>query len=245
MRHYLLTRSAYGPDVPLELNRYRLDLLRGVTSRSLASQTFRDVTWLVLTDPADPLKEERERVLWSSGLPFLTADAGNTERTDRRDRPWGPWHDHIDWSDATLTTRIDDDDAFAPWALSAFHDHAQRWIEGGRRYSRRRRIMTLPVGFRVSSGKVNPRIDRVNQFTSLYAPRGDRVCIMDMNHTNQRRLAVIIEISKAPGWLWLRHDGARSAQSRASQRDKEQMQPISAAIKECFDVDWNLIESLP
>lgn len=244
MRHYLLTRSAYGPDVPLAVNRYRLELLRGITSASLASQTFQDVTWIVLTDPADPLKEERERVLLASGLPFLTADAGSIERSDRRDRPWGPWHDHIDWSDATLTTRIDDDDAFAPWALSAFNDHAQRWAEHIR-YRKRRRIMTLPIGFRVSGGKANPRIDRVNQFTSLYAPRGDRTCIMDMNHTSQRRLATIIEISKAPGWLWLRHDGARSAQSRASLRDKEQMKPISPAIKECFSVDWDLIESLP
>ncbi len=242
MRHYLLTRSAYGPDVSLELNRYRLGLLRGVTSRSLASQTFRDVTWLVLIDPADPLLQEREDVLWASGLPFLTAPAGKIERQDRRDRPWGPWSDHIDWSDATLTTRIDDDDAFAPWALAKFHGHAAKWAEGRRA---RRTIFSLPLGLRVSAGRVSVRRDGLNQFTSLYAPRGDRVCIMDMNHTNQRRLAMIIEISKAPGWLWLRHDGARSAQSRASLRDKHLMEEISPAIRECFSVDWELIASLP
>jgi hypothetical protein len=243
VRHYLLTRSAYGPDVPIEVNRYRLELTRGITSRSLASQTYQDVTWLVLTDPADPLKEERERVLWESGLPFLTADAGSIERTNRYDRPQGPWHAHLDFSDATLTTRIDDDDAFAPWALSAFRDHAERYL--GMRRRRNRRIFTLPIGYRVSSGKANLRRDRVNQFTTMYAPRGDRCCIMDRNHTGQNRLAHLIDISHAPGWLWLRHDGARSAESRASNRDKHLMEPISEAVRDCFDVDWGLIASLP
>jgi hypothetical protein len=242
VRHYLLTRSAYGPDVPIEVNRYRLELTRGITARSLASQTYQDVTWLVLTDPADPLKEERESVLWESGLPFLTADAGQIERTARTDRPWGPWRDHIDWSEPTLTTRIDDDDAFAPWALSAFRDHAERYVL---RHRRIRRIFTLPVGFRVSSGKVNARRDRANQFTTMYAPRGDRTCVMDMNHTGQRRLAHMVDISTAPGWLWLRHDGARSKDSRASRLDKDLMEDISPEVRECFDVDWELIASLP
>jgi hypothetical protein len=242
VRHYLLTRSAYGPDVPIEVNRYRLELTRGITSRSLASQTYQDVTWLVLTDHADPLKEERESVLWESGLPFLTADAGSIERTARTDRPWGPWSDHIDWSEPTLTTRIDDDDAFAPWALSAFRDHAERYAV---RHRRIRRIFTLPIGFRVSGGKVNPRRDRANQFTTMYAPRGDRKCVMDINHTGQRKLAHMVDISTAPGWLWLRHDGARSAMSRASNLDKHLMEDISPEVRECFDVDWELIASLP
>ncbi len=243
MRHYLLTRSAYGPDVPIELNRYRLDLMRGITVRSLAAQTFKDVTWLVLTDPLDPLIEEREDALWESGLPFITAPAGDMERTDRRDKPWGPWKDHIDWSDATLTTRIDDDDAFAPWVLATFNHTALQWV--AERRGRRRRIFVLPRGYRVSGGKINERRDRVNQFTSLYAPHRDHCCVMDMNHTGQHRLARMIEISAEPGWLWLRHQGARSSMSRASNLQKELMKPIPDAIRARFDVDWDLITSLP
>jgi hypothetical protein len=79
----------------------------------------------------------------------------------------------------------------------------------------------------------------------MYAPRGDRACIMDMNHTGQRRLAHMVEISHAPGWLWLRHDGARSAMSRASNLEKHLMEAISPEVRECFDVDWGLIASLP
>ena len=243
MRHYILTRSAYGPDVPIEVNRHRLELMRGITAQSLASQTFRDATWLVLVHPADPLQEERRDVLAGAGLPFLTRLAGDMELRDRYDRPWGPWKDYIDWSDATLTTRIDDDDAFAPWALSAFQDHAERYV--ARRPRGRRIIFTLPIGFRVSAGKANVRRDKQNQFTTMYAPRGDRCCIMDMNHTGQRRLAMMVEISKAPGWLWLRHDGARSAGSIASNLDRDLMEPISDEIRQCFAVDWDLIGSLP
>ncbi len=245
MRHYLLTRSAYGPEVPIEMNRYRLDLLRGITVASLRSQSFRDVTWLVLTDPADALKEEREAALWESGLPFLTADAGLIERSDRRDRPWGPWKDHIDFSDATLTTRIDDDDAFAPWALKAFNDFGQRWAATRGRGRHGRRIMVLPIGYRVRSGRINQRRDRVNQFTTMYAARGDTTCIMDMNHTGQHRLAHLTEISQEPGWLWLRHEGARSSKSRASRLDSELMKPIPASVRSRFSVDWELIASLP
>jgi hypothetical protein len=243
VRHYLLTRSAYGPDVPIEVNRYRLELTRCITARSLASQTCQDVTWLVLIDVYDPLLFDRTEAFVASGLNVVLAPAGNIERTARTDRPWGPWAEFIDWSDATLTTRIDDDDAFAPWALSAFHDHAERYA-GARRH-RNRRIFTMPIGFRVSSGKINLRHDKVNQFTTMYSPRGDRTCIMDINHTGQRRLAPMLPISTAPGWLWLRHDGARSAMSRASNLDKADMEPISDAVRECFDVDWGLIASLP
>jgi Putative rhamnosyl transferase len=244
VRHYILTRSAYGPDVPIEVNRYRLDLLRGVTVPSLASQTSHDATWLVLVDEADPLKEEREAAYRDCGFPLLMASAGDMERNDRRDRPWTTsWRDNIDWSDATLTTRIDDDDAFAPWAIKAFRDYADRWSTS--RHGRQRRVFVMPLGYRVSGGKVDFRRDRANQFTSLYAPSGDRCCIMDMNHTSQRRLAQLVEISREPGWLWLRHGLARSALSRASNIDKDGMQPIGDDVRGRFNVDWNLIASLP
>jgi len=236
VRHYVLTRSAYSPDLPLEFNRYRLDLLRGITAASLRSQTHRDVTWLVLVDPADPLLREREDALCESGLPFMTAPAGDIVRSDRQDRPWGPWDDYLDFSDATLTTRIDDDDAFAPWALATFAEQGDRWTK-----RKRRRIFVLPVGYRVSDGRANLRHDKVNQFTTLYAPRGDRCSIMDMNHTGQRRLAQLFMLSQRPAWLWLRHAGARSHMSKASNFEREAMQPISDEVRSLFAVDWSLI----
>jgi hypothetical protein len=107
MRHYLLTRSAYAPDVPLEVNRKRLALTRGVLARSLAAQTFRDVTWVVMVDEADPLYDERVDALRSAGLPLILAHPGDIVRNDVHDLPWGPWAQNLDWSGPVLTTRID------------------------------------------------------------------------------------------------------------------------------------------
>ena len=87
MRQYLLTRSAYSRSLPIDRNRARLALLQGVTARSLAAQTQRDVTWLVLLDPTDPLLEPRKEAIRSAGLPVLFAPAGLLIRTSRHDNP--------------------------------------------------------------------------------------------------------------------------------------------------------------
>jgi hypothetical protein len=240
VKHYLLTRSAYGPRVPLEVNRRRLDILRGVTARSLAAQTQRDVTWLVLIDPRDPLLTERMAVLESVGLPLLTAPAGSLVRDHIKDRPQGPWARSIDWSGPVLTSRIDDDDAYMPWALAAFQE------KGEEREAHRgaRMVWVLPLGFRVAAGRLNQRSDMGSQFATLYAPRGDRTTIMDINHTSASQLAPVRVASEAPAWLWLRHELARSANSGASQRHRDRMRPVPKAIRREFPVDWDLIEAL-
>ncbi len=237
MKHYLLSRSAYGPEVSLEFNRYRLGLTAGITVPSLAAQTRHDVTWLVLVDPADPLIEERTEVLKRSGLDVLVEPAKDIKREARFDEPWGPWHDYLDWSDALLTSRIDDDDAYAPWVLDTFRESAERYT-ASRRARGARRIFVLPVGYRVADGRVNLRHDRVNQFSTMYAPRGDKACIMDMNHSAVRRLARVIILSRKPSWLWFRHDGARSAGSNASTRNRETMVAPSDEVRRTFPIDW-------
>lgn len=241
MKHYLLTRSAYGPDVPLWQNRARLDLMRGVLCRSLAAQTERDVTWLVLIDPADPLLAERTEALESAGLPLLLRDAGPMERRSVHDRPKGPWRHHIDWSQAVMTTRIDDDDAFAPWALALFHRNGlEREAKRGRRI-----VWVLGTGYRITSGRIAYRKDPVAQFSSLYAPRRDRTTIMDVNHCSIARLGQVNDGSEEPGWLWLRHLATRSINSRAENYQNETMGAITDDIRARFPVDWSLIESLP
>ncbi len=238
MRHYLLTRSAYAPSVPLEVNRYRLAITRGVTARSMAAQTSRDWTWLVLIDLADPLLPERMAAFVSSGVEVEFAPAGDIVRDDAHDKPWGPWADHLDWSDATLTTRIDDDDAFAPWVMETYRTKAEEWSHYVRRGKRGKRIvLALPYGWRFVDGKVNGRHDPTSQFASLYAPLGDRATVMDINHTSVRRLARMIVASNHRGWLWVRHDATRSPNSRASRS----LQPMVAPPIEAFPIDWSAL----
>lgn len=238
MRHYLLTRSAYGPDVPLDVNRRRLDLLRGITVRSLAVQTERNLEWLVLIDPRDPLLAERLDVLRAAGYPLITGSAEKMERVHHFDKPWGPWAKYIDWSEAVLTSRIDDDDAYAPFALATFRGRADRW---GNARRARRRTWCMETGWRLWHGLANQRTDRLSQFLATWAPRGDHTTVMDMNHTGIRTLGTVNHIAGPPAWLWLRHDLARSVNSAASHRDREAMRPITRVLRDSFDIDWSLV----
>lgn len=242
MRHYLLTRSAYAPTVPIALNRKRLALTRGVTARSLAAQTLRDVTWVVMVDDKDPLYAERVEVLRSAGLPLILAPPGNIVRDAVHDVPWGPWSENLERDGPTLTTRIDDDDAFAPWVFETVRRKAEEWT---RRQPRRRLVLILPCGWRVASGRINERHDRVSQFSTLYAPRNDQGTVMDMNHTRVRKLGRLGVVSVQPGWLWLRHEATRSRNSRASMNDRDHMVHIPDQVRRQFPVDWDLIEALP
>jgi hypothetical protein len=239
MRHYLLTRSAYGPDVPLEVNRRRLDLLRGITARSLAVQTERRLTWLVLIDPGDPLLAERTAALESAGYPLMLAPAPDLVRDHFFDRPQTRvWRQNIVWDGPTLTSRIDDDDALAPFALADLHRRGEQMAG---RNSTMRQAFVLALGFRLSGGRFNLRDDPVSQFIGMYARRGDRSCVMDINHTSMRTFARVQLIRDRPAWLWIRHDDARSAQSKASHHEEEKMEPITPDLRAAFDVDWSLL----
>lgn len=239
MRHYLLTRSAYGPDVPLEVNRRRLELLRGITVRSLAAQTERRLTWLVLIDPKDPLLAERTAVLESAGYPLVLAPATDLIRDHYYDRPQTrTWRQTIERDGPTLTSRIDDDDAYAPFALADLHRRGEILAARG---TAARRAFVLAVGYRVAAGRYNLRNDRVSQFIGLYSPAGDRACVMDINHTSMRVLARVHLITDRPAWLWLRHPLARSATSKASHFEEERMVPITPALRSEFDIDWSLL----
>ena len=240
MRHYLLTRAAYSPEVPLEVNRRRLDLLRGITARSLAAQTERRVTWLVLIDPGDPLLAERTAVLESAGYPLVLAPAPDLVRDHFFDRPQTPaWRRNIVWDGPTFTSRIDDDDALAPFALADLYSRGEHMAAG--RHSTMKRAFVLALGYRLSGGRFNLRDDPVSQFIGMYAPRGSKTCVMDINHTSMRTLARVELIRERPAWLWLRHDDARSANSKASHYQEEKMEPITPALRSAFDVDWSLL----
>ena len=62
MRHFVLTRSVYGPEWSDEANARRLTITAAVTARLMAAQTTRDWTWVVALHPDDPLLELRREV---------------------------------------------------------------------------------------------------------------------------------------------------------------------------------------
>lgn len=212
MNHYVLTRAYRGPDYPIEANRRRVEITRRVTAASLAAQDT-DWTWIVYIDPADPLLSERLDAFRSAGAPVLPITALGEEP--------------IDWSQPTLTTRIDDDDAFASTAF-----RRMRSVAG-----MQRTVLMFPAGHRVNAGKVMPIIHRRNAWSSLYAPAGDRTHIRMAVHMRPTSLAPVRFVDSDPAWLWVRHRDAETAFRRADQ-------PITDEVRRLYAVDWDFIEEL-
>ena len=239
MRHYVLTRAAYAPTMRLRDNRARLDFLRGTAAASLRAQRTRDLTWLVLVDPADPLLAERTAVVESAGLPCIVAPAGKMERTGIHDRPWGPWSEHIAWGDTILTTRLDDDDALAPFALARVQRAAAAVDEPV--------VWTLPVGYRIVGRRAFRIVWPLAQFGTLQSPPGRRLTIFDKSHQLAGDLAPLRAATNDPAWLWIRHRLTRSRldvgqQTKLNGRSEGRGKPITPELRAWFPVDWPLIE---
>jgi hypothetical protein len=240
VRHYILTRSAYSPTMRLRDNQRRVELLARVTAASLRAQTTRNLTWLVLVDPADPLLAERRAAVESAGLPCIVAPAGRMERAGIHDRPYGPWSDHITWDGVTLTTRLDDDDALAPYALAR--------VQRAAADERGSVVWTLPIGYRIV-GRHAFRIDwELAQFGTLQAPAGERRTIFDVSHQLAGNLAPLRPATRDPAWLWVRHRHTRSRlnvgrQTMLNGRTEGRAKYVTPELRAIFPVDWRLIES--
>lgn len=215
MRHYVLTRAYRSPDYPLEANRRRVELLRRVTAASLREQGG-DWEWIVYIDPRDPLLEDRLDAFASAGVPVIPIAVG-------RDAT-----EVIDWSGAVLTTRIDDDDAFAVGAFNRLRAAVKPSA---------RRGYVFPMGHRVCAGQVMPIRHGRNAWSSLYAPHGDRIHVRAVQHLHLRNIAPITYIDERPSWLWVRHQDAETGFQRADQ-------PITADVKQRYAVDWEFMEGL-
>ena len=211
MKHYVTTVSHRGPDYPLDANRRRLALLKGITVPTLRAQGT-DWTWLVYVNPADPLLDERMDAFRSAGVPVIPIIDPAAA---------------IDWSGPVLTTRIDDDDGFAPDAFARLHKVIPKLTE--------RTALMFPCGFRVYRGRFDTVANARNAWVSIYAPKGDRAHVRMQQHRRIARLAPIRNVDTDPGWLWVRHQDTDSAIRHARRR-------ITNELRSRFPVDWSLVE---
>lgn len=214
MRHYVLTRAYRSPAYPIEANRRRIEITRRVTARSLSCQGT-EWTWLVYIDPTDPLLDERLEAFRSAGMPVVPVA--------------GPVQEYIDWSGSVLTTRVDDDDAFARDAFRRMH--------GAIRKRTPRTVLMFPEGHRVNAGMMQPIRHRRNAWSSLYAPAGDEVHIRQRAHPQVERIAPIRVVDRRPAWLWVRHQDAETGFRRAHHT-------LTDEVRALYDVDWPFVEEL-
>lgn len=237
MRHHVLTRAVYDPELwSLEANRRRLALLRGITAASLWAQTERRFRWVVLLHPDDPLHAEREVACNLAGCEVSfrywapPADATGP-RTAALAYKLPIWREETaPRSEATLTTRLDDDDAFAPWALHRIRRAGHLQIP-----ARERRALIAPVGFRVWDGHYSLVRHERNAWSTLLSPVGDDSVVYDFNHVRVGDDVPVSLLDDTPAWLWVRHPDTLSKHRRAEA-------PIDATLRDAFPgIDWDLL----
>ena len=242
MRHFVLTRSAYGPAWTLEANRRRLEMTRAVTARLMAAQTNRDWTWIVLLDEHDPLYDERAAV-FTAAAPRFVALPWIAPRAPKA-APWGrdtanprtvqliaasayraPWREAMGVGSTVkvLMTRLDDDDGLAPDAIARYQSAAGRLTK--------RAVLMLPSGIRVWRGHYSDVRHARNAMHTLVTPPGDNLSVYDYCHATAQKVAPILEIDQAWGWIWVRHQDTISGWKRAAD-------PITRVVRSAFPVDW-------
>ena len=242
-RHYVLTRSAYGPAWSLAANRRRLEVTRAVTARLMELQTDRDWTWVVVLDREDPLLEEREAVfaavsdfvplLWTpperpKSAPWDKHAASNGPRQKIAYEAYrAPWREAIGNPTGPLAmTRLDDDDGLAPDAMARYRSAAAR--------VRRTSILMLPQGIRVFHGRYSPVTHNRNAMHTLVTMAGESKCVYDYGHATCHKAAPVVMVDHRPGWIWVRHQDTISGHKVAAL-------PLTGAIRRLFPIDWSVI----
>lgn len=233
MRHVVMTRSAYGPAWDIDANRRRLAVTAGVTVASMAAQTNKDWTWLVAIDSADPLRAERRRVFRSAGVEvrFLTVHSEDARSLAAAAAYGAPWPALLGRRDEQLAmTRLDDDDALAPWVVASIQDHAAK--------QKGRAILMLPHGLRVYNGRCTVVRHDSNAMQTLVTPAGDTLHVYAYGHRDARKVAPIRRIDRRIAWVWSRHPDTISGWHAANQ-------PLNDRLRAMFPIDWSLFGEPP
>lgn len=242
MKHYVLTRSAYGPAWTIEANRRRLEVTRAVTASLMAAQTNRDWAWVVLLDERDPLLEERKAVFAAGASTFVPIlwtppehpqgaswdrHASETNKVQRiaAEAYRAPWRSVLPPDEPLMMTRLDDDDGLSVDAIARYRRAAVK--------ARGRTILMLPSGVRVWRGQYADVTHRNNAMHTLIAPAGDHGTVYDYGHATCRvgAQATVIDVDHAWGWIWVRHEDTISGWKKADT-------PITRAVRAAFPVDW-------
>lgn len=228
MRHYLLTRSAYGSAWTVDANERRLAITRGITIPSVACQS--GVRWIVALHRDDPMLAERRCAYQSSGVPvsFLYVDSPSLKPATVAFEAYNAeWREAIGRRDeAVAMTRLDDDDALAPDAFARLRERFAGL--------RQRTALVFPCGIRVWAGRYTRVVHRSNAMQTLVTMPGDITTVYDYGHRYVSRAATVRNVDRQPGWLWFRHPDVISGWKMAEE-------PIDGWVRGLFPIDWSLV----
>jgi len=245
VKHYVMTRSSYGPEWSRAANERRLMLTRAVTAALLKAQRGTpDWTWIVLLDSRDPLLEARMRVFREAAPHF---EPITWEPTDVRAAEWDKHgstatlpqrvaataYRHPGWLELTprdqavLQTRLDDDDGLTT-------DHFKRLLAATRGLAERTALM-FPTGVRVWDGRQSFVRHDTNAMHSLWTPPGDETTIYSYGHRLVGRGQPVKVVDDEPAWLWVRHAHTISGWKKADFK-------ITDGTRRMFPIDWAAIK---
>lgn len=219
-QHFILTRSCYR-QTDLKYVHYRFRLLRDFCARSLVDQTCHNFTWIVRCNPHSPLAGEYAELF--RGLPFpvicLSSPPPDKDASDTiytKDSTWKPAIQKTLETQTThvLTTRIDDDDGFAPF----FAEKLQKTVQPIAKPV----VWNYPTGYvlrLMSRGSMAHRWRFIkNQFASLLSPVDPLVTVNDATHGHIHDLGPIHVVSEKPAFIWVRHPLTKSRGGRFKAR---------------------------
>jgi hypothetical protein len=226
MRHLVLTRSAYGPGWDPEANARRLALTRAITIPSLLGQTDRRSEWVVLLHRDDALLRERRDAYAAAGARFIYTDGTGSAARVAVDAYRAGWAEAIGPRDEVVAmTRLDDDDALAPWVVERIRFRAPRFG--------RRTALVFPLGIRVWGGCFTAVRHESNAMQTLITLPGDLMTVYDYGHRFVRKHAAVVRGDARYAWLWSRHPDTLSGWHNAER-------PLVPAVRALFPVDWSV-----
>ena len=195
------------------------------------AQAERRFDWIVLLHRADALLAERRAAFAAAGARFIYTDEDGTPAHVAFVGYRAGWADAIGpRDDQVAMTRLDDDDALAPWVTGRIRAVASKLD--------RRMVLVCPIGVRVWDGCYMLVRHNSNAMQTLVTPPGDVLTVYDYKHREVRKVAQVRMIDPRPAWVWARHLDTLSGWRMADR-------PLSPSIRGLFPIDWSLFGDAP
>lgn len=235
MKHLVITLSMYGPEVDVDWNARRVDLVEANSAPSIAAQTTRDFEWMVCLHPDDPLLDRRIKA-FSEGADcrFVYYDPEGEKRNDPVEgrvnarasgalvENWRQVSYRVDrlilpvireHDQPLLLTRFDDDDAFAVDAFARIQSVLQPEAKPV--------LWMQPQGFVIWAThpiEIQPFRHPANGFSSIQAPPGSRIHPFSYGHNRVVDHLPMRIVDEEPAWVMFRHEDNMSLLSRKHAR---------------------------
>lgn len=158
------------------------------------------------------------------------------QRGSERDRlaihSYFGWRRIVDTESNLLTTRIDDDDAFAKDAIERIQKYAEKIQDPSAPVG-----IVLPVGYRTWRGLCSKVRHERNAWSSVLSPKGCDIIVYDIPHDELQKYLQVHFPDQNPAWLWVRHKDTLSDH-------REARATITSEIEKLFEVDWNFVKEI-